>query len=501
MFGERGDEIMTSYTRLVSPKFGSSSASTINVIAVGQLCVSIVALALLWNFRSRLVALPLSYVCNVGTLSVLITVFFSYRVSRERTWAPSTIYLVVLSLFHFGLTFVYGLGYLSDDTRSHVSSWFFESYTKEAALTACLGLWACCIGIQMSLLNSNTTRRDFNRPATCEDASLRLYLGQMGAILVVGGVVAWFLFVLSAGGVGLLFSSYVDYLYAMENYSTGYIWLSLGVGLSFLAAANPSKLRLFATMIFCGWALIALPLGLRGEVLFCSVAAVVILARKGSAPSARTTILCGMLILFSISVLQNVREVGVEQAPAGQVSGNILDSFTELGSSLRPLTATTLWREQGDDLLHGASYWAPFDRAACKFLPARRCVSAFDDDRLLNEVAKSRIGPIGFSPMAEAYRNFGRVGVVFVMVIIGVLLGRLGTWPSTPIRDAFIGLLLVEMLINVRNAFIQVPSHIVFGVICIAIVVSLAKLTNNTGRSHKGHRVRSWETNIDTQIQ
>ena len=56
---------------------------------------------------------------------------------------------------------------------------------------------------------------------------------------------------------------------------------------------------------------------------------------------------------------------------------------------------------QGDPLLWGASYWGPIDRNLTYIVPGWTRLPAEDDPRLLNVVIQDRVGPVGFSPIAE----------------------------------------------------------------------------------------------------
>jgi hypothetical protein len=135
------------------------------------------------------------------------------------------------------------------------------------------------------------------------------------------------------------------------------------------------------------------------------------------------------------------------------------------------------WAERDEPFLYGLSYWAPFDRALVYVLPGWTRPPANEDDRLLNVVVQKRVGPIGFSVIAEAYRNFAVPGVVVVMFLTGFLLGRFDRWPATPIGKAFAGIILFPMLIQIRNAFTQVPMQVMGGLAVLAVVVLASKIS------------------------
>ena len=86
---------------------------------------------------------------------------------------------------------------------------------------------------------------------------------------------------------------------------------------------------------------------------------------------------------------------------------HMFDAFAEMGGSLHPVEKVVRWRAEGDPLEMGASYWAPIERGAARVLPGLQTSVAEDDMRIMNVLVTDRVGPIGFSPVAEAYRNFG----------------------------------------------------------------------------------------------
>ncbi len=178
-------------------------------------------------------------------------------------------------------------------------------------------------------------------------------------------------------------------------------------------------------MCFGIFALFALPLGLRGEVLFTTLGALVVRARRGFRPSARATIVGALILLVLISAIREVRQVGIGSVQTIVVGGGLFDGVTELGSTLRPVVEVLDWETPSDNGQSGATYWAPVDRFLCTIQLVRDCVPASDDDRLMNVVVSDRLGPIGFSPIAQAYENFREIGIIFVMGAIGFLVGLL----------------------------------------------------------------------------
>jgi len=424
-----------------------------------------------------LTSVSLAATADITSLCAVGAIIMVVRVSPRRFWSASAMYLFVLCLFHFGLAAIYGLGLpIGSATLANMSVWFYTPYTKEALILTGMGVVSCGIGILTALLWGTKRARSVPSPVSLESASIDRAFLVTGFALVLVSVYGWFLIAVRAGGVGILFGSYETFLAVVgESIALTLTYYGINVGMVFLAAAQPATLRRVAFAIFCLWGLIALPLGLRGEVLFPGLTALVIMAKRRPPFSAKVALLLGLLLLSSIAALREVRQVGVRNVGSTTVSASPLDALTELGSSLRPVSEVVYWRATGDQFIDGASYWAPFDRALAKIIPGRgwKLPPAEADPRVLGSLATMRgDGAIGFSVVAEAYRNFGPGGVCVIMALIGLLLGRLDLWPPTVGRQAMLGVLLVPLLVEVRNDFTAVPFQVMssYAVVCVVVL-------------------------------
>jgi hypothetical protein len=210
--------------------------------------------------------------------------------------------------------------------------------------------------------------------------------------------------------------------------------------------------------------------------------------RSRKQPSLRTALIAIVVGLFAIAMLREVRAVGLGSTDGLQAGGNAFDGLTELGGTLRSVSEVVLWSQLGEQQINGASYWAPVDRAACAVVPDGHCVPAYDDDRLMNVLVQQRVGAIGFSPIAEGFRNFGWSGVVVVMALIGILLGALDQLRPSMSSQAIVGVVLVELFINVRNAFVPVPSHIIGGLIFV-LLIRIAANSSSTAQPRPARSV------------
>jgi hypothetical protein len=214
-------------------------------------------------------------------------------------------------------------------------------------------------------------------------------------------------------------------------------------------------------------------MGLRGEVLFRGVAALVAAARCGRVVSPGRAIALLLALVTLIPIVREVRETGLRGLPAAALQPRVYEAFAEMGASLHPVEKVVRWRAQGDPLDHGLSYWAPIERAAARLLPGLTSVAAGDDLRIANVLVTDRVGAIGYSPVAEAYRNFGAAGVVGVFALLGAAMAGIDTLRSRRVAVLTLAIVYAPLLVNIRNSFVSVPAHCAFGV---ALVLMLAAL-------------------------
>jgi hypothetical protein len=337
-------------------------------------------------------------------------------------WSASGVYLAIFWCFHFGLVVVLATGYITPtDLSPWDESWALSPFASEAAVLALAGALAFSSGACLILSGRS-------RPAIRPGGRIDLVHahGFAGSVLVFGAIATWCAIVVFSGGLGALFSSYEDYLQTTGDFGTVFavIWPVLGCGIVMSVTGKHAWYRTAALVAFGAFSLVALPLGLRSEVMFPTVAVLIALARGGKALTALQAAVCGVTILLIIPIVRDLRESGVRALPKAVLTVPGLDALVEMGGSLHPVEKVVRWHAEGEPYEKGASYWAPFERAATRLLPGEHSSAADDDLRLMNVLVLDRIGAIGFSPVAEAYRNFGPIGVVIVMGILGVIIGH-----------------------------------------------------------------------------
>lgn len=407
---------------------------------------------------------------------VLLNGVFLYG-SGVSVWTASGAFGLVLCLFHFGIVLLLGVGVIGfPDLTNAASRWLDSGYGRTAALLSLLGWIAFACGVQCQRLLRPPHRP--SAPVRASDSRLYRISGIAGTALVLGGVGLWLTVLRLSGGLELATGPYLEYLEATEPYTmlVTPIWVLLSIGMILLGGAEPGRTRTFGWMVFGLFAVVALPLGLRGEVLFPLVATGVVMRRHGWMPSRQSTALMMATALLAIGVLRTVRAVGVRDLDGGVGETAAWAGLAELGGSLQPVQKVVEWRAGGEPHTYGATYWAPVERGMLGLFPVVERLPASDDKRLMNVVVAERVGQIGFSVVAEGFRNFGAAGVAGVLLLIGVLLAYLDTLPQSTRNDLRIGVILVPLLLHVRNSFVPVPSQVMLGLLviwCLSVVSRL----------------------------
>ena len=418
---------------------------------------------------------PLEHFRWISAASVVV---IGSLVAISGVWTAVGVYALIFWCFHFGLIAVLATGFaVVEDLSVWDLSWLLGPHSTEAALVALAGSLAFASGVSIVFFWRRPTLSYTNPVESPEPAHPH---GTAGSMLVLGSAAMWSAIVLATGGIGGFFVSYGDYLQATADYGAvlGVTWLALGCGLVLSVTGRTGRLRRAATATFALLSVVVLPMGLRGEVMFLGGAAMVAAARCGRIlkPVKATALLLALLVL--IPIVREVRQTGLRGLPGAVLEPRISEAFAEMGASLHPVEKVVQWRAQGDPLEMGRSYWAPIERAAARLLPGLTSVAADDDQRIANVLVADRVGAIGYSPVAEAYRNFGSLGVGIVFALIGAGLAAIDTMRSRRMAVLTLAIVYGPLLVNIRNSFVSVPAHWAFGV---ALILSLAAIRHVLG--------------------
>ena len=389
-------------------------------------------------------------------------------VARNGVWSATGAYAGVFWCFHFGLIVVLASGLIQPhDLSPWDQLWLLGPFGGDAALLALIGLTAFAAGA--CLINASITSAD-SRTNPADPSEGAHPFGPVGSALVFTAIALLCASVLMTTGASGFYGAYGDYLNAIDPVGgfMGLVWLALGGGIVMSVTGRHGWLRTSAIAAFACMALIALPIGLRGEIMFPTVAALVAAARCGwrLSPAKACAFLAGLLIV--IPSVREIRSTGLQGLSDVALELRMFDAFVEMGGSLHPVEKVVRWRAEGEALDMGSSYWAPIERAAARVLPGIETSAAEDDMRIMNVLVTDRVGPIGFSPVAEAYRNFGAVGVALILGLLGAGLAAIDGVADRRLAVLAIAIFYVPLLINVRNSFVSVPLQCGVGALFVA---------------------------------
>jgi hypothetical protein len=400
----------------------------------------------------------------IGVASVVV---LGVLLLRTGLWTATGAYAAVFWCFHFGLIAVLASGLVGPaDLSIWDQAWALGPFAADAAFLALLGFAGFASGA--SLVSASAARTaDQQHPIDPHEGAHPH--GLAGSVLVFSAIALWIAIVISTSGLGGFFSSYAEYLQATDEFGSrmGLMWLALGAGIVMSVTGRSGWLRTSAIVAFGSAALMALPIGLRSEIMFPTVAALVAAARCGWVLSPRKACAFVAALLVVIPAVREIRSTGLQGVPDLALELRMFDAFVEMGGSLHPVEKVVRWHAEGEALEMGSSYWAPIERAAARLLPGLQTPAAEDDLRIMNILVTDRIGPIGFSPVAEAYRNFGAVGVVLILGLLGAALAAIDAIADRGLAVLAIATLYVPLLINVRNSFVSVPLQCGLGVLFI----------------------------------
>lgn len=386
--------------------------------------------------------------------------------------SASFMYSLIFILFHGGLVVVVGL-FGSEHFINPYTYWFTLDAVREATHALIWGVAALALGISIGGRNARFTETD--RPKW-EIAPAR-QRGVGWALLVVGFSLIGSTLI-NAGISNVLQYGYIEILEALEgsgNFGTGTLLVSLGFG--FLVSVDGRTARV-ALAIFAVYGAIGFALGFRGTILFTGAVLFVVKYRNRKIRSW----LFGMIVvvtLIGISVVRTTRAGGFRSlldADAGM--RDMLAGIAEMGHSIYPIVVVQDWLAQGESLRGGVTFIAPVARAIEGILGPFGALP-LSPSVLFNVEIMERVGPIGGSPIAEALRNWGVVGPFVVMLVVGLVIGRLDRLSHSTSSAMVMVVVLLPFFIAIRNSFAPIVFQLVIGAVALLVVHKRAKASES----------------------
>ncbi|WP_161849093.1 O-antigen polysaccharide polymerase Wzy [Frankia sp. ACN1ag] len=424
---------------------------------------------------------------SAARLSVAVVagcVLLCVRAQPRGVWACSSVYLITLSVFHFGVAALFATSTSFDRIRGQYDFRWLGVYPMSRLFAvATLGVVSAAVGVAaMTCLRAmragserpepaatNRPAAVAERPVVAERPDLR---APVGFVLLAVSVLGLVTIVLAAGGTGLLFGSYAAVgETALRGPLVPYVLLGTGLGLVLAVIGGPSRWRTATLVVFALFAVVALPLGLRGEVMFPAVAAAAVAARRRIVVRGVVVLLGAVILLALIGGLREIRQSGLAATRLSAVTFSPVDGIAELGASIRPIGSVLEWRDEfGERPPAGSTFYGQIDRLVSGRLLGHPQPSQFSDERLFNVLMLDREGPIGGSPIAEAYYNFGARGVVGFLLLTGLVVAWMDHGRSVRGTDTACLVLLVPLITEVRNAFAAVPVQVILGLGVLGLI-------------------------------
>lgn len=400
---------------------------------------------------------------------------------KDGVWSFPFLYFLILCFFHLGLFLSPALnaGRMASFLEGMWTGWYSDASMVRAAYIIDLGLlsYATAIGFVAWLSRASGPEPE---PKDAQSASthglMRDSIADVGGLVLSFSVASWVALCVSQLGPLFFLSSYGEYRAAAEGNSVGLIYFGITIGSALIAQDLSRPLPRSGLVFLMAYLVMALPMGVRSDSLFPIVAALAVYIRCHKTPSPKFMVVVVLIGLITISAVQQVRSQGLGSTSLDSVSASPIKAIEEMGYSARVLVTTIGWHEAAHEpYLSGATYIAPLERGIAGILELPR-VEAESDFRLMNVEIASRVGAIGGSIIAEAHHNFGQLGSMLVLGMVGLVASRLSIFPPRPLPLALLGVMASLLLMHVRNSFAPIFAWGTGGLVLILFSVGLTWL-------------------------
>lgn len=392
-------------------KTARASAGELTFLAVLG-CAAIVAVFPLWGV---IVQTP-HRAALVAALGGLMCVLVSIHVS-DRWLSTFSTYSGFFYLFHCGLLLLLAFDLPFTPLNPLDREWIESSATANAAIMYLVGHLAFTVAGCVTLLVRGSSQE--SQSLNGQDLDIA---GAVGMVLFLLGLGIWSYLTVTSGA-AVIGGSYVAFLEATGGAIMPYAYFAMSFGFALTGFAVSRAIRHLSLVMFAAWALPAFALGLRGEVIIPALLYGVVRARMGRLPFKPWYVLVLIGALAAGSIVRETRVDGVGSSGGlDSASANPLSGLAELGYTIRPLSLVFTWHtEHGEPFVGPGTYLNPFARLISGRTYDGKLIPLADDPTVFNYVVLAREGPIGGSPIAEAFRSGGMSGVLLVMMVIGFL--------------------------------------------------------------------------------
>jgi hypothetical protein len=406
--------------------------------------------------------------------SGLFVIWLIKRLLNIDWLSPPLVYALIFWVFHFGLLFPSSISSnILDAIDPWTRVWIYQPDTVLALFAALLFLVNFALGVIVFYPNKQISMKS----ALADNAP---ELAKIGWVLI--GIS--FLFILIAVtnvGWRIFFTIYQEFFPVHNSFSWAIIIMATGIMLQIASGKEIKTILKYVALLFLPVALPVMIAGSRTAPLFASAAIVSMLSIRGMRIPLKILVPAVLFLLVVTATVKDVRRQGLiavlEQKTEIEAQ-NSLSGLTELGFSLRPVTASIDYIQSRGDFFYGETYAFPLIRQFQRLTGTRE--TSLMDERFISSTI-TRIygapggGGLGYSVVAEAYVNGGLLGVALFGFIWGASIGWLSGRATTPYQLAILAVVLIPMFVNVRNSFVFVPAWITYGLLSIIAARFLAK--------------------------
>lgn len=373
------------------------------------------------------------------------------------------VYLIYLSLAHFGIYFV--TLFVNDPFIEYQGE--FEWYYRDFKNLLILVILSLTIFSYTSVLISFRLKNNKNKLIEYVNKGNK-YFFNIGIIFIILFTINFLMYI--ATGQIKLFGNYSEFHEGMSElpfYSYAITFLSIGIAFTF---SNVSKNNIKLLLLILSIPTILLLLtGNRGEIMYPLFASVGVLIIRNFKFKKVFVLIIAFVFFVLIPIVKEVRVLNTKNINDIQI--NWFSSFIELGYTLRPFGYTKLWINHGESLAYGMSYVAPFQRMLANMLPS---IDKIDYEMELYGF-RYRLPGMGYSVISESYYNFGSVGIIIVMSIIAFLCYKMAATNNFERLSLFTAIVSI-LLNNIRNAFSFVPGQIIIVIFIYLMIIYFSKI-------------------------
>lgn len=483
---------------------GSSTAKLF--LLIGSLLLALVAVANIITEPEPSSEWP--YWVSVAFLFwALIYLFATYKYFRT-CYLFLSAYILCLAVFHLGHLFaqVFGLYDLQYLTRGEMAFWYQLAAWYVNLAFACIG-----VGAALALQPGRAMRSPIKSADSREIEANLNYAYWIGFALLLAASVALVLVLGSVGNI-LQYSRAQIFEGIGDTRGLGFFLLVAPSAMVLMVATAHTKIqRRFSYTVCLLLVLTVFFLGYRSSVLFPGLIAAILWIKLGKKIPTPVAIVAVLIVLIAIPSVRYLRAQGSYQEisttdlrASFEESRDTKNILIELGgvSSVVAYVIKTVPEEW--PFRYGQSYLLAIEQAIPNV--GRDAEDSFRTDFLsrgfvdrdalstmhpadwytyiVDRWLFDRGGGAGFSTIAEAYLNFGAMGIVFYFSGLGFLLARLDQVDlrTSPKLLVFSGAMIWPLLKTVRNSFGVFLKPVAF------IVVSIIIWRVVTFWINKGHR-------------